>query len=54
MYNKVKLIVKIVKILKRSHRLYARAEREHDIELLNFLDDILELAEDGLKELNAK
>lgn len=52
MYDKVKLIVKIVRLLKLSHRLYARAEREGDNELLNFLDGVLELAEDGLNELN--
>lgn len=51
MYNKAKLLIKIIKILKTSHRLYARAEREHDDELLNFLDDIFEIAEDGIKEM---
>lgn len=51
MYNKAKLFIKIVKLLRRSHRLYARAEREHDDELLNFLDEIFEIAEDSLKEL---
>lgn len=52
--NKAKLLIRIVKLLRRSHKLYARATREKDTELLYFLDEIFELAEAGIRELNAK
>lgn len=51
MLTKAKLLLKIIKLLKCSHHLYARATREDDTELLNFLDDIFEIAEDGIKLL---
>lgn len=52
MFEKIKLITKAIKVLKMSHHLYARAERENDTELLNFIDEVFELAENALKEMH--
>lgn len=46
MFNKAKIIVKAIKLLRKSHKLYARAVKEKDYQLISFLDEIFDLAEE--------